>query len=88
LLVLNLNSQFTFLDEPFNVLAPIHIDIVKDLIRIHAKTKGIILTDHDYNNVLDVATKYMVLFDGGIRILKSQKEFVTWGYLPEKQNCN
>jgi ABC-type multidrug transport system ATPase subunit len=83
-LILNLDSKFVFLDEPFNGISPVHIDIVKDMIRNQAGKKGIVLTDHDYRNVLDVANKYMILFDGGIKILKSKEEFIYWGYLPDK----
>jgi ABC-type lipopolysaccharide export system ATPase subunit len=83
-IILNLDSKFVFLDEPFNGVAPIHIDIVKELIKAQSKTKGIILTDHDYTNVLDVANKYMILFDGGLKILKTKQEFIDWGYIPDK----
>jgi ABC-type multidrug transport system ATPase subunit len=83
-LILNLDSKFVLLDEPFNGISPVHIDIVKDLIKSQAEKKGIVLTDHDYRNVLDVANKYMILFDGGIKILKSKEEFIYWGYLPDK----
>ena len=83
-LILNLDSKFVFLDEPFNGISPVHIDIVKEMIRNQAGKKGIVLTDHDYRNVLDVANKYMILFDGGIKILKSKEEFIYWGYLPDK----
>jgi lipopolysaccharide export system ATP-binding protein len=83
-LILSIDSQFAFLDEPFNGISPIHIEFVKDLIRKHSIKKGIILTDHDYTNVLDVANIYMILFDGGLKILKSKEEFIYWGYLPEK----
>ena len=83
-LILNLDSKFVFLDEPFNGISPVHIDIVKDMIRTQAGEKGIVLTDHDYRNVLDVANKYMILYDGGIKILKSKEEFIYWGYLPDK----
>jgi ABC-type multidrug transport system ATPase subunit len=82
-LILNLESKFVFLDEPFNGISPVHIDIIKDMIIKQADNKGIVLTDHDYRNVLDVANKYMILFDGGIKILKSKEEFIYWGYLPE-----
>jgi len=82
-LILSLNSKFTFLDEPFNGISPIHTDLIKDLIRKHSLVKGIILTDHDYRNVFDIANKYMILFDGGIKVLKTKEEFVQWGYLPE-----
>lgn len=82
-LILGLDSRFAFLDEPFNGISPIHIELIKDLIRKKSINKGIILTDHDYRNVLDVANIYMILFDGGIRILKSKEDFICWGYLPE-----
>jgi len=81
-LILNTDSRFTFLDEPFNGISHVHIELVKDMIRNKAAKKGIILTDHDYRNVLDVADIYMILFDGGIKILKSKDEFIQWGYLP------
>lgn len=83
-LILSLKSKFVFLDEPFNGISPIHIDLVKEMIRSHSKSKGIVLTDHDYRNVLDIAHKYMILFDGGIKILKSKEDFIYWGYLPDK----
>ncbi len=82
-LILSTDSQFAFLDEPFNGISPIHIELVKDMIIKHSNKKGIILTDHDYRNVLDVANIYMILFDGGLKILKSKKEFIYWGYLPD-----
>ncbi len=84
-IILNTDSKFVFLDEPFNGLAPIHIDIVKELIREQSKTKGIILTDHDYSNVLDVANKYIILIDGGLKVLKTRQEFIDWGYIPDKK---
>lgn len=85
ILILNLDSQFVLLDEPFNGLSPLQIEIVKDLIKKTAIKKGIILTDHDYRNVLNVANKYMIIFDGGIKTLNSQEEFAYWGYLPDRK---
>ncbi|MGE5456874.1 MAG: ATP-binding cassette domain-containing protein [Methanococcaceae archaeon] len=84
ILILSLDSKFVFLDEPFTGISPLHVDLIKDMIRNQSNTKGIILTDHDYRNVLDVANKYMILFDGGIKILKSKEDFIYWGYLPDK----
>jgi ABC-type multidrug transport system ATPase subunit len=84
-IILNLNAKFVFLDEPFNGISPIHVDLVKEMIKNHSKGKGIILTDHDYRNVLDIASKYMILFDGGIKVLQSKEDFIYWGYLPDKK---
>ncbi|MCX6334923.1 MAG: ATP-binding cassette domain-containing protein [Bacteroidia bacterium] len=83
-LILNMEVKFLFLDEPFNGISPVHIDLIKEMIRKESINKGIVLTDHDYRNVLDVANKYMILFDGGIKILKSKEDFIYWGYIPEK----
>lgn len=83
ILILSLDSKFVILDEPFNGISPLNVDLIKDMISNQSNTKGIILTDHDYRNVLDVANKYMILFDGGIKILKSKEDFIYWGYLPE-----
>jgi len=83
-LILSLDSKFVFLDEPFNGISPLHIDLIKKMIRSNTNNKGIVLTDHDYRNVLDIANKYMILFDGGIKVLKSKEDFIYWGYIPDK----
>jgi len=83
-IILKLDTKFVLLDEPFNGISPIHIDLVKEMIKSQASNKGIILTDHDYSNVLDVANKYMILFDGGLKTLKTKQDFIEWGYLPDK----
>jgi lipopolysaccharide export system ATP-binding protein len=82
-IILHVKSKFVLLDEPFNGISPIHIDEIKEMIKYQSKTKGIILTDHDYNSVLEVANKYMILFDGGLKTLKSKEDFIYWGYIPE-----
>jgi lipopolysaccharide export system ATP-binding protein len=84
-IILHLDSKFVLLDEPFNGVSPIHIELVKEMIKSQSANKGIILTDHDYTNVLDVANKYMILFDGGLKTLKSKQDFIYWGYIPENK---
>lgn len=76
-------SKFLLLDEPFNGVAPLMIERLKSMIIEHSKTKGIILTDHDYNNVLDVASKYCLIYDGGIKPIANKQDLVRWQYLTE-----
>jgi ABC-type lipopolysaccharide export system ATPase subunit len=83
-LILYLDSLFVLLDEPFNGISPLHIDLIKKMIIEKSVKKGIILTDHDYRNVLDIATKYYLLFDGGIKKVKTKQDFINWGYIPDK----
>lgn len=84
-LLLNLDSIFILLDEPFNGISPLHIELVKNMIRDKSIKKGIILTDHDYRNVFDVANKYYLLFDGGLKTVKTKQDLIDWGYVPDKQ---
>jgi lipopolysaccharide export system ATP-binding protein len=84
-LLLNLDSIYVLLDEPFNGISPLHIELVKNMIRDKSLKKGIILTDHDYRNVLDVANKYYLLFDGGLKPVKTKQDLIDWGYVPERQ---
>ena len=84
-LLLNTNSKFVMLDEPFNGVSPIMVDTIKEMIKEASKTKGIILTDHDYRNVLDVANRYCMIYDGGIKIIKDKYELVRWGYISENK---
>ena len=82
-LLLNLNSIFVLLDEPFNGISPLHIEMIKKMILDQSVNKGIILTDHDYRNVLDVATRYYLLFDGGLKPIKAKQDLIDWGYVPD-----
>jgi ABC-type multidrug transport system ATPase subunit len=82
-ILLDLDSKFLLLDEPFNGLSPIAVEHIKKLIIAASKTKGILLTDHDYRNVLDVANSYWLLRNGGIQLLTDKSQLVQWGYIPE-----
>ena len=84
-LLLNLNTHFVLLDEPFNGISPLHVELIKNMILDKSSNKGIILTDHDYRNVLDVANKYYLMFDGGLKSVKTKQDLIDWGYVPDSQ---
>ena len=84
-LLLTLDSLFVLLDEPFNGISPLHIEKVKNMILDKSVEKGIILTDHDYRNVLDVANKFYLLFDGGLKPIKTKQDLIDWGYVPDNK---
>jgi len=81
-LLLSLPAKFILLDEPFNGVSPLLVESIKTLIKQKSKTAGIILTDHDYRNVMDVANRFCLLFDGGIKHITDKMELEKWGYLP------
>jgi len=80
-LLLNIDAKFVLLDEPFNGISPLNIEEIKGVIRNSAQHKGIILTDHDYRDVLDVANKHYLLTDGGLKSIKDKDDLVFRGYM-------
>ncbi|WMN11770.1 ATP-binding cassette domain-containing protein [Marivirga salinae] len=82
-LIIYSQSAYTLIDEPFNGIAPVYKEAIKDLIKKQSVDKGFIITDHDYRNILDMATRIVIIHDGGTKEIKSKKELIAWGYIPE-----
>ena len=82
-LILSIDVKFVLLDEPFNGIAPLNIESVKNMIRNSAENKGIILTDHDYRNVIDVSNQHYNLSDGGVKRIRDKEDLALWGYMSE-----
>ena len=80
-LILNNSSRFILLDEPYNGLSPILIEKINGLIASMSNEKGIIVTDHNYENVIKVSTKLVLMKEGKLHHLKDKNELVEKGYL-------
>ena len=73
-------SQFLFLDEPFSHLSPVYVDIVKKLLVGEGRNKGILITDHMYNDVVEISDDLYVLANGKTHLIKNVQEIETLGY--------
>jgi ABC-type lipopolysaccharide export system ATPase subunit len=82
-LVLCNESKFALLDEPYNGISPILVKEINRLIIKYSNEKGIILTDHNYRNVLDVTNQLYVIKDCATKKLKDKEELIRYGYLKE-----
>jgi ABC-type multidrug transport system ATPase subunit len=80
-LVLGSASKFVLLDEPYNGLSPLMVEKVNLLLQQHAAQKGIIITDHNYENVIAIATKLILMKEGKAHHLSNKKELIEKGYL-------
>lgn len=80
-LILSNSSKFVLLDEPYNGLSPIMIDKINELINIMSDVKGIIITDHNYENVIKIATKLVFIKEGKLHHINDKSELVEKGYL-------
>lgn len=83
LLIIYSEAKFILLDEPFNGIAPIHIDEIKNAIIEQSVKKGFLISDHDYKNVFDISTKKILLHAGIIKEIRSERDLYRWGYIPE-----
>lgn len=77
------NAKYVLIDEPFNGVAPVYKEDIKNIIREQSKHKGFIITDHDYRNITEIATKTILLHDGGTKSIKDKEDLKYWGYISE-----
>ena len=75
-------APFILLDEPFNGLSPILIADIVEIIKFKSPEKGFIISDHDYQNVLDVATKLILINEGYAKPITDKAQLKELGYLP------
>jgi len=80
-IILNNSSKFVLLDEPYNGLSPLMVEKVNELIVEDSKTKGIIISDHNYENVIKVSNKLVLLKEGKAHHLLCKEELIEKGYL-------
>lgn len=81
LMVLYSKAKFILLDEPFTHISPIQVEEFKSIITSRSKTRGIIVTDHYYKNVLEVSDRLLLLHNGYTQIINNRDDLVTYGYL-------
>lgn len=82
-MLIHSDAKYILIDEPFNGIDPLLKEEIKSLIRTHSATKGFIVTDHDYRNILDIATKILLLHDGGTKPIAKKEDLSYWGYAAE-----
>ncbi|MDO6429832.1 ATP-binding cassette domain-containing protein [Flavitalea sp. BT771] len=77
-------SQFVLLDEPFSHLSPLQIEKVKALLTVERQNKGILITDHLYQDILEISDKLYMLLDGRTQLAKGTEDLESSGYLPRR----
>lgn len=88
LLIVHSNADYILLDEPFNGVSPIIRDYIIEYIRKMKSSKGFIITDHDYENVLNLADKIAYLQNGFLKEINNKSELVELGYLTKNSYNN
>ena len=80
-LVLNTDCEFCILDEPFSNIAPIYVEKMQEMIQEQKQQKGIIVSDHLYEAIMQVADDLFLLRDGYTFPIKSRDDLIDHGYI-------
>lgn len=83
LLIIYSDSKFVLLDEPFNGLSPKITTEIQNIIKEQSKHRGIIISDHRYQEVLDISDDIYLLSDSYLKQIKDLKELQQYNYLPK-----
>ncbi|CAM3676032.1 ABC transporter ATP-binding protein [Mucilaginibacter galii] len=81
LMILYSSATYILMDEPFTHISPVQADDFKAILRKRVKTKGLIVTDHQYQNILEVSDRIILIENGHTKMIAKHEELVTYGYL-------
>jgi len=81
LLLANLDRPFLMLDEPFSMLDPLYKDRIKILLNKLKSSKGILITDHYFEDVLGVTDRNYLLKNGVLEKVLSKQSLKEMAYL-------
>lgn len=84
LLLCHLQHPFLFLDEPFSMLEPHYIERIKKLLLSLNATKGLVITDHYYADVLEIATRSFIIKNEKTYVVKNEQDLMKHEYLKAK----
>lgn len=78
--ILKSKTQFVLLDEPFTHIMPLHIEKIKQIMAEEKNNKGILVTDHLYQQIIDVSDNLYVLTNGKTHLTKTIADIERLGY--------
>lgn len=80
-IVLMAEAEFCILDEPFSNIAPNFVEKIQALIQERKKTRGIIVSDHLYEAIMETADDLFLLADGYTFPVREREDLIRGGYL-------
>ncbi|MGZ3767527.1 MAG: ATP-binding cassette domain-containing protein [Mucilaginibacter sp.] len=82
MLLVNLDVKFIMLDEPFSKVEPLYKAVIIELIKEYRSTKGFIITDHDYTNIIAASDRIILITNGTCKPINKLIELEEWNYVP------
>lgn len=81
LLIIFSESEFAMLDEPFHSLSPKVIEEIKKLIKEKTSEKGFIISDHVYQDVMEISNRIYLLSETSIKSVSNSEDLKFYKYL-------
>lgn len=78
--IIKSKARFVMLDEPFSHIMPLHIEKIRELLQSEKINKGFLITDHMYDQVVDMSDTLYVLKDTKAYLTKSTEDIKSLGY--------
>jgi len=82
MLLVNLDVKFILLDEPFSKIEPLYKEVIADLIKEYRSTKGFIITDHDYANIIACSDRLILITNGVCKPINDLMDLERFNYVP------
>jgi ABC-type lipopolysaccharide export system ATPase subunit len=79
--VLKSPSKFAMLDEPFSHQSPLITEKLSELISEAKEEKGLLVTDHMYQTIIDISDHLYLLANGKTHLTKSPEDLKFLGYI-------
>lgn len=74
-------TKFCMLDEPFSQVMPVHVEALKELIEREKQEKGILITDHLYEDILEVSDNLYLIANGKTYLTHGEEDLEALGYI-------
>ena len=81
LIVLYSPAEFILLDEPFSYVAPVLVERLIPIIKSVAKEKGILMTDHQYQSILEASDRLYLLRNQALYPISDVQDLRDMGYV-------
>lgn len=79
--ILASKTQFCMLDEPFSHIMPLHVEVLKNVMREEKQNKGIIITDHLHRYITEISDQLYVIARGKAHLAKGKEDLKRLGYI-------
>lgn len=87
-LIISSKTKFCLLDEPFSHIMPIHIEKIKALLLKEKANKGILVTDHMYEDIVGISDDIYLIKDGKTFLINHLDDIKSLGYVKLSPDYN